>query len=525
MQKSFLTILLSLFSFSIFAQQAYFQQDLNYDIDVTLNDKDKSLKGFETIVYKNNSPSDLNFIWFHIWPNAYKNESTALFKQINGDTSRKEKLKNVTYGSIDGLNFRVNGKTAKTEAHPNPEYIDIIKVLLPSVLKSGDSVTITTDFTVKLPSYFSRSGYADTEFMVTQWYPKPAVFDRDGWHEFPYLDMGEFYSEYANYKVNITLPSGYVVGATGVIQNADELAAYKTIGAKNTANRNKPTIYTPVNKSATKTLTYSVKNVPDFAWFADKDLVIQYDTVKLASGKIVDAFSYYHNKKNTLWANSIDYIKDATKHYSKWIGEYEYPVVQAIEGPKNNASGGMEYPTITLITSPDAKKETLDGVITHEVGHNWFMSMLGSNERMHTWQDEGFNTYFQFRYEAEKYKSNSIFGDAIPAKIKELPTDKFLASIYGALSNVPMQSAIETPAADFKTSEEYGLISYAKTALWLYLLQSEVGQEKFDKAFQAYFSEWKNKHPTPADFKSSMEKSLGVNLDKYFALLNQQGKF
>ncbi|GAA3957495.1 hypothetical protein GCM10022246_09080 [Pedobacter ginsengiterrae] len=526
MQKSFLTILLSLISISIFAQQNYFQQHLTYNIDVTLNDKDKSLKCAETIVYKNNSPSSLEFIWFHIWPNAYKNESTALFQQIRNDTSRKEKLKNVAYGSIDGLNFKVDGKTAKTEAHPNPQYIDIVKVLLPTALKPGDSITISTDFNVKLPSYFSRSGYAETEFMVTQWYPKPAVFDKDGWHEFPYLDMGEFYSEYADYKVNITLPSSYVVGATGVLQNADELRAYKTIGAKNTSTRaGKPTLYAPVNKSDTKKLTYSINNVPDFAWFADKDLVIQYDTVKLASGKVVDAFSYYHNKKNTLWVNSIDYIKDATKKYSQWIGEYEYPVVQAIEGPKNNSSGGMEYPTITLITSPDAKKETLDGVITHEVGHNWFMSMLGNNERMHTWQDEGFNTFYQFRYEAEKYRSNSIFGDAIPAKIKELPADKFLASIYGALTNVPMESAIDTPAADFKTSEEYGLISYAKTALWLYILESQIGQEKFDKAFQAYFSEWKNKHPTPADFKASFEKSLGVNLDKYFELLNQKGKF
>ena len=526
MQKSFLTILLSLISISIFAQQNYFQQHLTYNIDVTLNDKDKSLKGAETIVYKNNSPSSLEFIWFHIWPNAYKNESTALFQQIRNDTSRKEKLKNVAYGSIDGLNFKVDGKTAKTEAHPNPQYIDIVKVLLPTALKPGDSITISTDFNVKLPSYFSRSGYAETEFMVTQWYPKPAVFDKDGWHEFPYLDMGEFYSEYADYKVNITLPSSYVVGATGVLQNADELRAYKTIGAKNTSMRaGKPTLYAPVSKSETKKLTYSISNVPDFAWFADKDLVIQYDTVKLASGKVVDAFSYYHNKKNTLWVNSIDYIKDATKKYSQWIGEYEYPVVQAIEGPKNNSSGGMEYPTITLITSPDAKKETLDGVITHEVGHNWFMSMLGNNERMHTWQDEGFNTFYQFRYEAEKYRSNSIFGDAIPAKIKELPADKFLASIYGALTNVPMESAIDIPAADFKTSEEYGLISYAKTALWLYILESQIGQEKFDKAFQAYFSEWKNKHPTPADFKASFEKSLGVNLDKYFELLNQKGKF
>jgi len=526
MQKYILTLLLSTLSFSIFAQENYFQQKLTYKIDVALNDKNKSLKGSETITYKNNSPSTLDFIWFHIWPNAYKNESTALFKQIRNDTSRKEKLKAVTYGSIDGLNFKVNGKTAKTEAHPNPEYIDIIKVLLPNPLKSGDSISISTDFNVQLPSYFSRSGYADTEFMVTQWYPKPAVFDRNGWHEFPYLDMGEFYSEYADYNVNITLPSAYVVGATGTLQNADELKAYKSIGTKNTANRgNQPVIYSPVQKSGTKTLSYSINNVPDFAWFADKDLVIQYDTVQLASGKVVDAFSYYHNKKNTLWVNSIDYIKDATKKYSQWIGEYEYPVVQAIEGPKNNASGGMEYPTITLITSPDAKKETLDGVITHEVGHNWFMSMLGSNERMHTWQDEGFNTFYQFRYEAEKYKSNSIFGDAIPEKIKALPTDQFLSSVYGALSNVPMESAIETPAADFKTSEEYGLISYAKTALWLYMLQSQIGQEKFDKAFQDYFAAWKNKHPTPADFKASMEKSLGTNLDKYFSLLNQKGKF
>ncbi|GGE68192.1 peptidase M1-like protein [Pedobacter psychrotolerans] len=525
MNKYILTILLSTLSFSIFAQDAYFQQHLNYTIDVTLNDKEKSLKGFETIVYKNNSPSTLNFIWFHIWPNAYKNESTALFQQIRNDTSRTEKLKNVTYGSIDGLAFKVNGKEAKTEAHPNPQYIDIIKVMLPSPLKSGDSVTLTTGFNVKLPNYFSRSGYADTEFMIAQWYPKPAVFDRDGWHEFPYLDMGEFYSEYADYKVNISLPSAYVVGATGVMQNADELSAYKSIGAKNAATRNnKPELYQPKSKSDTKTLTYKISNVPDFAWFADRDLVIQYDTVKLASGKVVDAFSYYHNKQNTLWVNSIDYIKDATKKYSQWIGEYEYPVVQAIEGPKNNASGGMEYPTITLITSPDAKKETLDGVITHEVGHNWFMSMLGSNERIHTWQDEGFNTFFQFRYEAEKYKSNSIFGDAIPAKIKGLPTDQFLSSVYGALSNVPMQSAIETPAADFKTSEEYSLVSYAKTALWLYLLESQIGKDKFDKAFQDYFSEWKNKHPRPVDFKVSMEKSLGVNLDKYFSLLNQKGK-
>ncbi|SER39713.1 hypothetical protein SAMN04488023_108134 [Pedobacter rhizosphaerae] len=526
MKKNFLMLFLSLISLSLFAQQNYWQQHLSYNIDVSLNEKDKTLQGSEKIVYKNNSPSTLNFIWFHIWPNAYKNESTALFQQIRNDSSRKEKLKNVTYGSIEGLNFKVNGKTATTEVHSNPQYIDVIKVMLPAPLNPGDSIDISTDFKVKLPSYFSRSGYADTEFMITQWYPKPAVFDKDGWHEFPYLDMGEFYSEYADYKVNITVPGNYVVGATGTLQNVGELEKYKSIGAKNAAKRDgKPVLYQATDKNKTKTLSYVMNNVPDFAWFADQDLVIQYDTVKLASGKIVDAFSYYHNKPKTLWVNSIDYIKDATKRYSNWIGEYQYPVVQAIEGPKNNSSGGMEYPTITLITSPDAKVSSLDGVIAHEVGHNWFMSILGSNERIHTWQDEGLNTYFQFRYEAEKYRANSIFGDAIPENVKALPADKFLNAIYGAVSGIPMKSAIETPAANFATSDEYGMISYVKTALWLYILESSVGREKMDKAFQNYFNEWKHKHPTPADLKASFETTLGIKLDEYFGLLNKEGDF
>lgn len=355
--RKYLIILFFCLASTAFAQDKYWQQHIRYNIDVALNDKEKSLKGFETIVYKNNSPSELDFIWFHIWPNAYKQESTALFQQIKGDTSRVKKLEKYTYGSIEGLNFKVNGKTAETEAHSNPQYIDIIKVKLKSPLKPGDSVTITTDFKVKLPSYFSRSGFADGEFMVCQWYPKPAVFDKNGWHEFPYLDMGEFYSDYASFNVNITVPSDYVVGATGVMQNADELALYKNIGAKNVANRTgEAIVYKPISKNATKKLTYKIDSVPDFAWFADKNFVIQYDTVKLASGKVIDAFNYYHNKKETLWNNSIDYTKDAVKKYSNWIGEYEYPVVQVVEGPANNASGGMEYPTITLITSPDAKK-------------------------------------------------------------------------------------------------------------------------------------------------------------------------
>ncbi|MES2457546.1 MAG: M1 family metallopeptidase [Bacteroidota bacterium] len=524
--KKYFFILLMALSSATFAQDAYWQQHLTYSIDVSLNDKDKTLKGFETIVYKNNSPSTLDFIWFHIWPNAYKQESTALFQQIKNDSTNKTKLDKVTYGSIDGLDFKVDGKKAVVEAHPNPQFIDVIKVVLPSALKPGDSISISTNFRVKLPSYFSRSGFEGGEFMACQWYPKPAVFDKNGWHEFPYLDMGEFYSEYASFKVNITVPSQYVVGATGVLQNADELAAYKSIGAKNVANRSgSPLKYKPLNKKATKTLTYQISNVPDFAWFADKGFVIQYDTLQLASGRVIDAFNYYHDKKNTLWSNSIDYTKDAVRRYSKWIGEYEYPVVQVVEGPQNNSSGGMEYPSITLITEPDATKESLDAVIAHEVGHNWFMSMLGSNERLHTWQDEGLNTYYQFRYEAEKYRSNTLFGKEIPADVKALPEQEFLSRLYGAMSGIPMEAEIDQSAEKFASSDEYSMTSYVKTALWLFILENELGRDKIDKAFQHYFSKWSGKHPQPEDMKAAFEESLGVNLDGFFGLLHKKGAF
>lgn len=508
-----------------FAQEGYWQQDLSYDIAVDLNDREKSLKGFESITYKNNSPDTLSFIWFHIWPNAYKDTTTALFQQIMGDTSRSEKLEDVAYGHIKGLNFKVDGKVAKTEAHPDG-HEDVLKLWLPKPLKSGDSIVISTDFEVQLPSYFSRSGFADGQFMVCQWYPKPAVYDKNGWHEFPYLDMGEFYSEYAKFKVDITLPADYVVGATGILQDRDELAQYKRIGQYNVEHREgKPRLYEAKGKEGTKTLTYVMDSVPDFAWFADKELVIQYDTTQLSSGKVLDVFTYYHDADETLWNKSIDYTKDAVKYYSDALGEYDYPIVQAFEGPKNNASGGMEYPTITLITSPDAKKESLDAVIAHEVGHNWFMSMLGSNERRHTWLDEGLNTYFQFRYEAEKYRYNSIFGDDIPAQVRELPADQFLATIYNVLLSVPLPMPIDIPSDQFASSQDYGLTSYVKTALWLYLLESNVGREKMDEAFRDYFATWKHKHPQPEDLQASFEQTLGMELDDYFALLKKEGNF
>ncbi|MGH2553150.1 MAG: M1 family aminopeptidase, partial [Chitinophagaceae bacterium] len=315
-----------------------------------------------------------------------------------------------------------------------------------------------------------------------------------------------------------------VIGATGTLQNEDELTIYKQLGTKNNFAEKKLLKYSPAG-DAEKTLNYHCENVHDFAWFADKEFIVRYDTAQLASGKIIDVFTYGYEKGNKHWSKSVSYVEDAIRHYSAWIGEYPYSIAQAVEGPKNVMSGGMEYPTITLITSPEADEAQMDGVIAHEVGHNWFYGILGSNERDHAWMDEGINTYFQFRYEAEKYRANSIFGNAIPQEVKNKSLQDFQAMVYNALTQIPMDEPIETRSADFPDKEKYGVVVYLKTALWMYIVELSVGMDNLDKVLKSYYSNWKFRHPYPENLKAEFEKVLQMKFDDIFNMLNKKGKF
>ncbi len=525
----------------VLSQQKYWQQEVNYKINVSLNDNQHSLKGVVSFEYINNSPDELSFIWIHLWPNAYKSKESALYKQI---ASQKEiKLKSFKEkGFIDSLLFTADGVNCKTE--PHPKYIDIIKVILPSALPPGGKINISTPFFEQIPGYFSRMGHVDNYYMITQWYPKPAVYDSRGWHEMPYLDQGEFYSEFGSFDVSITVPSEYIVAATGDLETESELKEYKRAGAVNRKNideiikgikgeaeiarvlKNYQPARPSVNRSAAnKTLRFRENNVHDFAWFASKEFVLQYDTLELLSGKTVDVFSFYKYFSSPQWYNSSNFIEDAVLHYSNWLGQYPYNSVKAVEGPGNESSGGMEYPTVTLITSPDADQEKLDAVITHEVGHNWLYGILASNERDHPWMDEGINTYFQFRYEAEKYRRNSLLGKNMPKEVTLKNTEEFQATFYNLINqNIPMEEPIETASQDFKTSDSYGLVVYIKTAVWLYVLEAVTSKEQVDNAFRSYFNKWQFKHPYPEDLKNAFSTSMNVNLDQFFGLLNKKGR-
>lgn len=493
----------------------YWQQQVNYNIDVSLNDKEHTLTGFEKIEYSNNSPDTLRFIWFHLWPNAYKNDKTAFSDQLleNGNTKFYFSGKD-DKGYINKLDFKVNNTTAQTEDHP--QHIDIVKLILPVPLAPGQKIIITTPFNVKLPYNYSRGGHEGQSYQATQWYPKPAVYDKNGWHPMPYLDQGEFYSEFGNFEVNITVPKNYVVAATGELQNADEKQWLKSRASytwepvnqkiKTTGGQVKTTVQLyPESEKEIKILTYKQNNVHDFAWFADKRFIVDHDSCKLSSGKTVDIFSYYTPAQKETWKSSVVNAKEAIQHYSSLVGEYPYNVVSVVQGPAS-FGGGMEYPTIAIL-SPVEDSHSLDYIIAHEVGHNWFYGILSSNERKYPWMDEGVNSYYESKYRNKKDQ-----------RFTQRTEQNFLETFIVEKKDQPIATASE----DF-TETNYGLIAYYKASQWMTYLEKKLGTDVFNKAMQEYYRLWQFKHPQPEDLKKVLEDVSGQNLDSAFAILQQKG--
>lgn len=507
--------------FAGWSQSNYWQQEVNTTISARLDEVKKQITGFESIEYINNSPDTLNQIYIHIWPNAYRDQNTALARQLKEQTTAEENITINLKGWIDDLDFKQDGEKIKTVRQPN---IDILLLKLNSPLLPGMKTVLSTPFTVQLPPYFSRSGYTKDQIIACQWYPKPAVYDKKGWHQFPYLDQGEFYGEFGSFDVTLDLPQEYVVGATGMLQNQEELDRYRIIGDSNFKHLNSPVILPYPSLQGRKQLQFKADSVHDFAWFAGKNIVIEHDTAVI-NNRTIDLFVFKRNKQDKSWSRAIEFGKGAIHYYSHRIGPYPYPVIQIVEGPSNYSSGGMEYPMITLITSPESTIPFLDGVITHEVGHNWFYGILATNERTHPWMDEGLNSYFQFWYEANKYRYNSYIGSLLPSNITDLQLDDFLDRIYGALNRLVAKQAIETSSENFSNKDAYGTVIYVKTAVWCYLLEKSLGKPVLDRAFKVYFERWKFKHPYPDDFKAIVEEVSGKNVDELFKLLKKRGNF
>ncbi len=513
MKRLILFLSLLTISISVIAQKPYFQQKVDVKMDVVLDDQKHLIDGNIEMNYTNNSPDELDFIYLNLWANAYKDRTTAFSKQeLRFGRTNFYFAKDSLLGNFSELDFKVDGKTAVLEF--DKENPDIAKLILNKPIRPKETINITSPFVLKIPASFSRLGHVGESYQMTQWFPKPAVYDRDGWHPMPYLSAGEYYSEFGDYEVAITLPDNYVVAATGTVQEATEIE-FLNEKVKTTnklmegAFENDKTF--PASSTTMKTITFIAENVHDFAWFADKRFHVQKNIVTMESGNKVDTWAFFTNVEADLWRKGNFYVDRSLEFYSKHVGEYPWPHATAVQSALS-AGGGMEYPMITVIGAM-GKAQPLDEVITHEVGHNWFYGILAFNERDHAWLDEGINSYYDHRYSEEFYPDSKM--EDLPKFIvgdSDLSIGE-LAYLYQARKN--KDQAPNLHSDDF-TMINYFLSAYEKPAISFKILERFLGTEKFDSIMKSFYSKWKFKHPGPDDFKNHVLSQTDKDLSWFF---------
>lgn len=511
--------------FPLKGQIEYFQQDLAYEIHVRLDDKGHFLHGHERLKYKNNSPNSLEKMYIHLWPNAYSSTKTAFAQQKREEGSaRFERASESKRGYIDSLSFKVDGEPVWWNRWDDQP--DVVEIWLHTPLAPGDSLTFETPFRVKIPASFSRLGHIRQQYQLTQWYPKPAVYDREGWHPMPYLDQGEFYSEFGSFDVYIEVPRNYVVGATGDLSPNDPerrwLERREELSRKNLELPSDKAKFEPeFPENDYKVLHFHQDKVHDFAWFCDKSYYVLTDTVRLPhSGRVVECVAMFNERDKKHWKECPRYIAQSLYDYSLWNGDYPYKHATAVDGALS-AGAGMEYPNITVVGAGGGA-EALERVTMHEVGHNWFYGILGSNERSYPWMDEGLNTFMENRYWEKRHKGKV---GMIPKKLQEATgldlSEGGMAKIgYKFSAFEGFDQAISTHSADF-TSTNYGVMAYMKTGSAFKFLEGYLGRERIDACFLAYFDKWKFKHPRPEDMQAVFEEVTEENLDWFFKDLIQ----
>ena len=471
--------------------QADWQQRVNHTIDAKLNPETNILSITQEITYWNNSPNELNFIYFHVWPEAFANKQTPFAKEcikngvkdfVHATKSKLSKVSNVSFQQD-----RANLNYSAHETFGN----EVLKVLLNNPLKSGEKTIIKNSINIYIPDVFSRFGTRNGFYSITQWYPKPAVYDANGWNVFPYKSIGEYYSEYGSFDVSITIPSDFVVAATGDLQTKSEREWLDKLAKGKNAPR-------PEDKD--KTIVFYQDDVHDFAWFAAREMKVGKKPFYL-NGDEYTAWAFVDKSKefDRGVLDITNHVIAGVKYYSKRVGQYPYKHCSAVIGPLEGA-GGMEYPMITICESAD------EGTIVHEVGHNWFQGMLGSNERVYPWMDESINTFYQNQQQAT------------PTKYKR--QEKFSLSQSNTLFPAVVLGAGAHQGTGLHSHEysntNYGVSIYINGPLQFMYLQEILGRKLFDSCMKAYFAEFKFRHPLPSDMQNTFERVSKKDLNWFF---------
>jgi hypothetical protein len=502
--KNLLFIFISCFGF---AQNnpnpGYWQQHVDYKMDVKMDVKKFQYTGKQEIIYTNNSNDTLHKVYYHLYNNAFQpgSEMDARLQAISDPDKRmvrtfKKEGKDVKESKISTLkpneigylniaNFKQDGVTATTKVVGTILEVTLAKAILPK-----QKTTLTLDFEGQVPLQIRRSGRISEEgvaLSMTQWYPKLCEYDFEGWHANPYIGR-EFHGVWGNFDVKITIDKAYTIGGTGYLQNKNEIGhGYQDAGVQ------------VVYPKKTKNLTWHfyAPNVHDFAWGADNEFI--HDMILGPNN--VELHFLYKNKKENLenWKKMQPKTAELLAFFNENVGQYPYKQYSVIQG----GDGGMEYGMCTLITGNRAFG-SLVGVTAHEMAHSWFQFVLATNETKHEWMDEGFTSYI----------SNLAMNKILPPKKPENPfEDAYNNYIYLAKSG--KEQPLSTHADRYDLNMAYGISAYSKGEVFLAQLGYLIGQENLNKTIKRYYNEYKFTHPTPNDIKRVAEKVSGANLDWY----------
>lgn len=474
---------------TVVAQPDRWQQKVSYEMDVELDVNSHIFTGTQKLDYINNSPDTLHQVFYHLYLNAFQPGSMMdVRSRTIADPDRRvadriaELEENeIGYQKINSLEH--DGKEVDYKIEGTILEVTLVRPILP-----GSTTTFEMDFTSQVPLQIRRTGRDNAEgidYSMSQWYPKMAEYDYQGWHANPYIGR-EFYGIWGDFDVKITLDSSYVVAASGYLQNPQEIGhGYQEPGSR-------------VRRPSKSMLTWHfiAPNVHDFVWAADPDYV--HDRVQVPDGPELHFF-YQNDSLNGNWERLPEFTVRAVQEMNKRFGKYPYDQYSVIQA----GDGGMEYPMATLITGR-RPLPSLVGVTVHELAHSWFQMVLATNESLYPWMDEGFTSYATDIVMQELFNPDS---DADPHR------GSYAA--YFALVKSGLEEPMSTHSDHYNTNRAYGTAAYAKGNVFLHQLSYIIGQETLETGMLRYFNTWKFKHPNANDFIRVMEKESGLELDWY----------
>jgi hypothetical protein len=488
-----LAFLLFLVSIAVSAQAppGYWQQHADYTMDIDVDIKTFQYKGKQKLVYTNNSPDELNHVYYHLYFNAFQPNSqmdirSRTVQDPDGRVmDRISKLTPEEIGYIKVNSLKQNGKEVQHKTVGT-----VLEVKLNKPIKPGGKVTFEMEFDAQVPKQIRRSGRENKEgvaLSMTQWYPKMAEYDFEGWHTHPYVAR-EFHGVWGNFDVTIHMDKNYMIGGSGYLQNPQEVGhGYE--------DKNKKL---KKQKGDKLTWHFTAPDVHDFSWAADSDYT--HDILTMENG--VDLHFIY---KKTLEQKYLDNWKklqpltaNMMRYFNKHVGEYPYKQYTVIQG----GDGGMEYAMCTLVTG-QRKFGSLFGVTAHEMAHSWFQFVLAFNESKHPWMDEGFTVYISNKAE------NEILNQG-----KANPHSRSYAG-YRYVVNSEIEEPLTTHGDRYKLNTAYGVASYSKGNIFLSQLEYVIGADNVAKGLKKLYTDFQFKHPTPTHVTRTFEKVSGIHLDWY----------